>query len=82
MNKILIFSASWCGPCKAYKEAVKDILSSPNIICYDIDEYKELTQTYKIQAVPTTIVLDENGTEINRFLGPQTSSKLRELLNE
>ena len=79
MNKILAFTASWCGPCKAMKPTL-ETFDPESLIIYDIDDNKELTQSYKISAVPTFIVVDETGLEIDRFMGSQPKSKFESYL--
>ena len=79
MNKLIVFSATWCGPCKAMKPVV-DQLDQSRIERYDIDQSRDKLEQYKVSAVPTFIAVDEAGTEINRIMGATTLSKLQELL--
>lgn len=73
-DDIWIFSASWCGPCKNLKSFLKTYhktLKSEghNISIIDIDFDKELKRKYQINAVPTTIVFDDNKIEKGRLEG-------------
>lgn len=79
MNKLIVFSATWCGPCKAMKPVV-DQLDQSRVERYDIDQSRDKLEQYKVSAVPTFIAVDEAGTEINRIMGATTLSKLQELL--
>jgi len=80
MNKLLVFSASWCGPCKTMKPAL-DELDQDRLVRYDIDEAGEETVKYQVRAVPTLIVINENGEEVSRLIGVQTLSDLQKLLD-
>ncbi len=80
MNKLLVFSASWCGPCKTMKPAL-DQLDQDRLVRYDIDEAEEETVKYQVRAVPTIIVINENGEEVSRLIGVQTLSDLQKLLD-
>ena len=79
MNKLLVFSASWCGPCKAYKPTLLE-LDQNRLQYIDIDELPEIREDYDVRSVPTTILVDEDGEEITRLVGSQPLSKLQDLL--
>jgi len=72
-SKIVIvdFSATWCGPCKMIgpefkrlAEAHADIVA----LCVDVDEVEEVAAKYKIEAMPTFLVL-KNDQEVGRMMG-------------
>ena len=79
MNKLLVFTASWCGPCKAYKPTLLG-LEQDRLVYVDIDELPEIRADYDVRSVPTVILVDEDGTEIERLVGAQPLSKLQDLL--
>jgi thioredoxin 1 len=80
MNKILAFTASWCGPCKALKPTLEK-LPEGSVISYDIDEYPDMRAQYEIRAVPTLVVLNSDGAEVKRMTGSQPLRVLEELLS-
>lgn len=80
MNKLLVFSASWCGPCKAMKPAL-DELDQDRLVRYDIDTAIEERAKYEVRAVPTLILVNENEEELQRLVGSQTLSVLQKLLD-
>lgn len=82
MNKLLVFTASWCAPCNSIKVILNKLKTIENIIIYDIDAHEDLTNKYSVGAVPTFIVLNSDGTEIDRHIGPLTESGIHKLLNE
>ena len=53
--------------------------SSINFGKVDIDESSDLASEYKIMSIPT-LVLFENGKEVNRLVGMCQEQKIREVL--
>ena len=80
MNKLLVFSASWCGPCKAFKPTLLE-LEQDRLIYIDIDEMQEIRRDYEVRSVPTVILVDEDGVELERLVGGQLLSTLQDLLD-
>ena len=63
------FSATWCGPCKAFKPIMNEIANEGYSVEFiDVDQSQELAAKYGVRSVPTTII-EENGIEVNRFVG-------------
>lgn len=81
MNKLIIFSASWCGPCKAMAPAVEELKSQypDNVTKYDIDAEQELRDTFEIRAVPTIILLDSK-IIVGRKTGSMSAKALEDFL--
>ena len=80
MNKLLIFKASWCGPCNGFKPTLLE-LEQDRLVYVDIDEMPEIRRDYEVRSVPTVILVDEDGVELERLVGAQPLSKLQELLD-
>lgn len=73
-DDIWIFSASWCQPCKNLKSFLKTYHKNlkergHRLTFIDIDKDIELKREYGINAVPTTIVFDDNKDEKGRLEG-------------
>ena len=68
-NMILQFSASFCSPCQQAKRYVKSIEAEDKIIYVDVEENEALVAEYKIKNLPTFILLDFDGKEVERFVG-------------
>ena len=75
-DKILKFSASWCGPCKSLAMTLKDEDLGVPVEDVDIDENSDLAAQYAIRSVPT-LVLIKDGKEVSRMIGSQTLDALR-----
>jgi thioredoxin 1 len=80
MQKILRFTADWCGPCKSLAAGLEDLKftlkdNMPPIEVIDIDEHLEMTIKYGIRGVPTLIMLDGD-QELRRLHGTVPKHKL------
>lgn len=74
-NAIVLFSASWCNPCKKLKELIENTDppsdspdSQPILIEVDIDEFPHLTEKFKIKGVPNVLTF-QSGKIINQSAG-------------
>jgi thiol-disulfide isomerase/thioredoxin len=74
---LLDFHADWCGPCQKMRPAV-DQLSRKGypVKSINIDRSQALAQRYDVQAVPTFVVVDRSGRELDRTSGLQPASVL------
>jgi thioredoxin 1 len=68
--KYLYFSAPWCGPCKQLAPKM-ELVAEANITVEKIlvDSDTETTEKYGIRNIPTVVLIDENGVELERFVG-------------
>ena len=70
--KLLKFSADWCGPCKVFAPIVNEVLEDRTDVELeeiDIDLQTDRSVEYKVRAVPTIVLLDENGNVLKRHSG-------------
>ncbi len=75
------FTATWCGPCKAFKPIMTEIMNEGHSIQFvDVDQNRDLAQQYNVQSVPTTVI-EENGVEVHRFLGALPKQYVIQKLN-
>ena len=67
---LFIFSAKWCGPCRMMKSmvwndpSVKQSLEDFDSVSFlDIDDpqHREMAIAYRVQAVPTIYIVDQEG---------------------
>ena len=69
MKTMKYFSAVWCGPCKAFKPIMNEIAGEGYSVEFiDIDQEQNKATKYGVRSVPT-VVIEENGIEVDRFVG-------------
>ena len=76
--KILKFSADWCRPCKKLTETLDQMVLPYVIESMDIDKEPGLASIYAVRSVPTMILLDDEGRELSRLVGPRTKADIME----
>ena len=77
MKRILRFTASWCGPCKALAKNLEVVNLTFPIEVVDIDIQSDIATDFGIRSVPTLVLMDGN-TEVKRLVGSKTVSELQE----
>ena len=80
MKQVLYFSASWCGPCKAFRPLMESMQNEIPVTFIDVDASPQTAQQYNVKSVPTTIVV-QNGVEIGRAVGAKPKEEIRALYN-
>ena len=74
------FSAVWCGPCKAFKPIMNEIAGEGYSIEFiDVDEQQNKATKYGVRSVPT-VVIEQDGQEISRFVGALPKQQVIERL--
>ena len=75
------FSAVWCGPCKAFKPIMNEIAGEGYSIEFiDVDEQQNKATKYGVRSVPT-VVIEQDGQEISRFVGALPKQQVIERLS-
>ncbi|MBD9220116.1 MAG: thioredoxin [Clostridiales bacterium] len=79
---LLDFWAAWCGPCKMVSPLVDEIaLENADIKVgkINVDEQPELAAKFGVMSIPTLVVM-ENGKEINRSIGAMPKANILKLV--
>ena len=67
---LVVFSASWCGPCKMLAPLLEEISKNENletvIVKVDVDASPNISSSMKIRAIPS-IFYFKNGKPIEKF---------------
>ena len=80
MKTMKYVSATWCGPCKVFKPVMNEIAGEGHSVQFvDIDKQQDLAQQYNVRSVPT-VVIEENGKEVNRIIGAVPKQSIMENL--
>jgi len=80
-DRILKFSASWCGPCQGLKMALADVDLGLPVDDIDIDENRDAALEYGIRGVPTMILI-RNDAEVKRMSGAKSVEEIRKWISE
>lgn len=82
-GKVLVdFLASWCGPCRMLGPVIDQLgneLTDVKVCKIDVDANQELAGKYKVETIPTLVVL-EGGKEIKRSVGVQPKPAILAML--
>lgn len=79
---LLVFSATWCAPCKAsapYVAAFAQGHPEVLVVKVDVDEHPSVAQRFMLRSVPTFILL-QDGAVLGVKQGAANLTKLTELL--
>jgi thioredoxin-like negative regulator of GroEL len=83
-KKVIKFYATWCGPCKVYGKTWDKVIPNyqDQIQVENVDIDKDtagLAAKYKIESVPTTVLVKEDGSELKKT-GRLSANELTELI--
>lgn len=78
---VVVFTSATCNSCAAVWESVRPLQSDTiSVQEIEIQSNPELHKRYKIDGVPTTLVIDDEGVVGTSFFGPIDSEALQAAL--
>jgi len=81
MKTVKYFTATWCGPCQQFKPIMQEIANEGHSVQFiDIDSQENLARQYNVRSVPT-VIIEQNGSEVNRLIGASTKEVILENLS-
>lgn len=82
--KVVMFTASYCGPCQVWKRNVKPVLERDGIKVIEIDITQASNRAYKIQRLPTFWIIDgeSHSWQGSAMVGSQGAETIRRKLRE
>lgn len=82
MKKLLYFSSKTCGPCRMFGPIIDGLSQQISITKVDIGNDMDQAKAYGVSSVPTTILLDESGAELGRFIGVKSKQQVLDFYNQ
>jgi len=76
------FSAAWCPPCNQMArevlpvQRVTEALRGFIPVHVDVDRDRDLATSFRVEALPTFLVLSPEGREVHRFTGYRSADEL------
>ena len=61
MNKVIVFKAAWCGPCKQYAPTIDSVVEelaelNVEVERIDVDAQPDVAMKYGVRGIPFTVV--------------------------
>jgi len=78
------FGAVWCSPCKAIAPILEEIAmeweGDIDLWSIDCDDDPETSAAWRVRSIPTLVLIDSDGTELERLSGMQTRKTIEDML--
>jgi thioredoxin 1 len=79
MQKLVVFKAHWCGPCKMLGKTLEGMDLGIPVETVDIDADPTATTEYDIRGVPTVLLMSDNQV-MKRRSGYMSAEQLKEFV--
>ena len=77
--KFYKFYADWCGPCRVLTNTLDKAQIEYEPI--NVDENEELVRKYDIRTIPVFMAVNNDDTEIDRFIGVKSADAIKQWIN-
>ena len=82
MNKLIYFSANWCGPCKMVGPTLEKVSQQGiPVQKIDVDQDPELVSKYGVRNIPTILKVDNNGVVLGTLIGVNSEDTIKNFYN-
>lgn len=76
--KLYKFYADWCNPCKMLTSTLANVEQPHELVEVDADNSPEMLKQFNVRGLPTLVLVDEEGVEMDRTSGPMTAKQFTE----
>ena len=82
MNKLIYFSANWCGPCKMVGPTLEKVSQQGiPVQKIDVDQDPELVSKYGVRNIPAILKVDNNGVVLGTLIGVNSEDTIKNFYN-
>lgn len=85
MPTLIDFYADWCGPCKQMNPILEELdeeRDEVDIRKVDVDDEQDVANEYDVRSLPTIVILDDDDTPVERFVGVTQKDELAAALDD
>lgn len=80
MKTLVVFKATWCGPCKQLDMTLNEVDLGIPVTKVDIDNDPLITTEFAVRGVPTLVLIEDNEVR-KRTTGAMTKQQLLDFVN-
>lgn len=83
MIKCMLFTASWCGPCKRIKPLFNELpkeIDGVEFLVKDIEDDADLAKLYGIRSIPTMVITKDDQLE-EVMINPVDYEQMKQAIN-